>query len=97
MRATARLAGCSINTVVRLLIEAGRTCTKFQDSKRGVKIGSCGCPRCSSDFAGRVVSTVVSEPMFGGDSHMKLEARGIEPLSSSLSTQTSTCLSGDKF
>jgi hypothetical protein len=28
---------------------------------------------------------------------MKVEARGIEPLSSSLSTQTSTCLSGDKF
>jgi len=27
----------------------------------------------------------------------KVEARGVEPLSSSLSTQTSTCLSGDKF
>jgi hypothetical protein len=26
-----------------------------------------------------------------------VEARGVEPLSSSLSTQTSTCLSGDKF
>ena len=26
-----------------------------------------------------------------------LEARGVEPLSSSLSAQTSTCLSGDKF
>src|SRR5207244_1960597 len=26
-----------------------------------------------------------------------LEARGVEPLSSSLSTQTSTCLSDDKF
>jgi hypothetical protein len=27
----------------------------------------------------------------------KLEARGIEPLSSSFSTQTSTCLAGDDF
>ena len=27
----------------------------------------------------------------------RLEARGVEPLSSSLSTQTSTCLSDDKF
>ena len=27
----------------------------------------------------------------------ELEARGVEPLSSSLSTQTSTCLSDDKF
>ncbi len=31
MRATARLVDCSINTVVKLLIEAGRACTKFQD------------------------------------------------------------------
>src|SRR5216117_3845472 len=28
---------------------------------------------------------------------MKMEARGVEPLSSSLSTQTSTCLSGEIF
>ena len=28
---------------------------------------------------------------------LEMEARGVEPLSSSLSTQTSTCLSGDKF
>src|SRR5260370_33117558 len=31
MRATARLVDCSINTVVKLLIEAGKACTKFQD------------------------------------------------------------------
>ncbi len=30
-------------------------------------------------------------------SERRLEARGVEPLSSSLSAQTSTCLSGDKF
>ena len=28
---------------------------------------------------------------------VNVEARGIEPLSSSLSAQTSTCVSGDKF
>jgi len=28
---------------------------------------------------------------------MKMEARGVEPLSSSLSAQTSTCLSGGEF
>ena len=27
----------------------------------------------------------------------EVEARGVEPLSSSLSAQTSTCLSGDQF
>jgi len=31
MRATARLVDCSFNTVAKLLIEAGRACTKFQD------------------------------------------------------------------
>src|SRR5712691_12265139 len=31
MRATARLVDCSLNTVSKLLIEAGRACTKFQD------------------------------------------------------------------
>jgi IS1 family transposase len=31
IRATARLVDCSINTVVKLLIDAGRACTKFQD------------------------------------------------------------------
>ena len=31
LRATARLVDCSINTVVKLLIEAGEACTKFQD------------------------------------------------------------------
>lgn len=31
MRATARLTDCSINTVVKLLIEAGKACTNFQD------------------------------------------------------------------
>jgi hypothetical protein len=28
---------------------------------------------------------------------LMVEARGVEPLSSSLSAQTSTCLSGEKF
>jgi len=31
LRATARLVDCSIDTVVKLLIEAGKACTKFQD------------------------------------------------------------------
>ena len=31
MRATTRLVDCSFNTVAKLLIEAGRACTKFQD------------------------------------------------------------------
>src|SRR6266700_4738061 len=31
MRATVRLVDCSFNTVAKLLIEAGRACTKFQD------------------------------------------------------------------
>jgi IS1 family transposase len=31
IRATARLVDCSINTVVKLLIDAGRACTEFQD------------------------------------------------------------------
>src|SRR5438876_7090370 len=31
MRATARLVDCSFNTVAKLLIEAGRACTRFQD------------------------------------------------------------------
>ena len=31
LRATARLVDCSFNTVVKLLIEVGKACTKFQD------------------------------------------------------------------
>ena len=31
MRATARMAGCSFNTVSKLLLDAGAVCTKFQD------------------------------------------------------------------
>jgi transposase-like protein len=31
MRATARLVDCSFNAVARLLVSAGRACTKFQD------------------------------------------------------------------
>src|SRR3984893_5025815 len=31
MRATARLTGVSINTVVKLLIEAGNACSRYQD------------------------------------------------------------------
>src|SRR6266704_4752476 len=46
---------------------------------------------------GRVVSPVVSWPFLRAILPMKLEARGVEPLSSSLSTQTSTCLSGEIF
>ena len=53
--------------------------------------------RLTSDFTRRVVSAVVSLPISEVDLPMKLEARGVEPLSSSLSTQTSTRLSGDKF
>ena len=33
MRATPRLADCSFNTVAKLLIEAGKACTKFQDNE----------------------------------------------------------------
>lgn len=31
MRATARMAGCSFNTVSKLLLDVGAVCTKFQD------------------------------------------------------------------
>lgn len=31
MRATARMAGCSFNTVSKLLLDVGSACTKFQD------------------------------------------------------------------
>lgn len=33
LRATARLTGCSFNTVVKLLIEVGKACQKFHDEK----------------------------------------------------------------
>jgi len=36
IRATARLVDCSINTVVKLLIDAGRACTKFQTRRCGI-------------------------------------------------------------
>src|SRR2546426_8394491 len=51
----------------------------------------------SADNFGHVVSYVVRRRFLGRILPMKMEARGVEPLSSSLSTQTSTCLSGEIF
>ena len=51
----------------------------------------------SADNLRRVVTSVVSWQFLRRVLPMKMEAKGVEPLSSSLSTQTSTCLSGEIF
>lgn len=45
LRATSRLVDCSINTVVKMLIEAGEACTKFQD----VTLRGLNCQRLQLD------------------------------------------------
>ena len=32
LRAVSRLAGCSINTVTKLLVDAGTACAEYQDA-----------------------------------------------------------------
>ncbi len=59
--------------------------------------------RVHDGFSERVVrdaavgSEIVSVPKMPSGSRGWLEARGVEPLSSKLSTQASTCLAGDLF
>ena len=47
MRSVSRVADVSINTVTKLLVDAGKACADFHDEKiRGVKTRRCQVDEC---------------------------------------------------
>jgi hypothetical protein len=76
----------AITTVPRLDEKRVRLCAGGLCQRAGRPV------KFSADHRGVLAVTVFDDALL-----MELEARGVEPLSSSLSAQTSTCLSDDKF
>ena len=70
MRSTARLMGVSINTVSKLLVDAGRACADFHDTYvRGIRSRRVECDEiwCYAYAPQRNVSQIRGNPEWAGD------------------------------